>query len=170
MLPSTPFLLHSYKDFSISPPPPLTLRTTSSWSHAGAPLSPSSLPLGYQTWAHSIISSGDLTALLTPFLDYLNSWMSEMGVTHYLLTIRAQKATKEFEVPRWHIDRRAFDRPLKSGIRMSEKNERDPKENGSGVGKETSVWKIATALQGPGTLFLQDSTRGLQLQNASRGL
>jgi hypothetical protein len=32
-------------------------------------------------------------------------------MTHYLLTILAQKPTWEFERPRWHVDRRFFQAP-----------------------------------------------------------
>jgi hypothetical protein len=87
-------------------------------------------------------------------------------MTHYVLTIRAQKPTAEFERPRWHVDRRFFENPSLSGIpaakpsrRLTEKGERVQEKR-----EVASVWKVATALVGPGTLFLKDSARGIALQ------
>lgn len=92
-------------------------------------------------------------------------------MTHYLLTIRAQKPTSEFDRPRWHVDRRFFENPslsLNSTSTENFENLTDEKKDRSPREKEkrrvASVWKVATALIGPGTLFLKDSARGIALQ------
>ena len=88
-------------------------------------------------------------------------------MTHYLLTIRAQKPTSEFDRPRWHVDRRFFENPSLS-LSSDEGIYFNSGDVGKGVGKrkkgDVSVWKVATALIGPGTLFLKDSKKAIALQ------
>ena len=90
-------------------------------------------------------------------------------MTHYLLTIRAQKATSEFDRPRWHVDRRFFEDPslsLSSSSLSDSDSDLENRVKGNGKQRKASAWKVATALIGPGTLFLRDSKRGLQLQKS----
>jgi hypothetical protein len=166
MLPTSPFQFLRYESESPdSSWQPITLWTTTSWSHAGAVLNPASLPAGYHAWANATVKSGNLLTLLTPFLNFLHKWLAETHMTHYLLTIRAQKSTSEFDRPRWHVDRRFFENPslaLSSSSVSGSDSESEKVRNGRR--RVASVWKVATALIGPGTLFLKDSKRGLELQ------
>jgi hypothetical protein len=128
-------------------------------------LDPTSLPAGYHTWSAGTVKSGNLLKLLIPFLEFLNGWLKETHMTHYLLTIRAQKPTSEFDRPRWHVDRRFFESPSLSPSPTSiSDSDSDPGDGGRE--REASVWKVATALIGPGTLFLKDSKRGIELQKS----
>lgn len=164
MLPTSHFQLLRY---NTQPPDPLSepikLRTTTSWSHAGALLDSTSLPAGYHSWVDATLESGNLLALLVPFLNFLHKWLAETHMTHYLLTIRAQKPTSEFDRPRWHVDRRFFESPSLSLSSSNPFNSQDEKWE-PGKERVASVWKVATALIGPGTLFLKDSARGIALQ------
>lgn len=80
-------------------------------------------------------------------------------MTHYCLSIRAQKATHEFDVPRWHVDRRFFDADISEP-------QRPKKGSNETQDKNPSNWKLATALVGPGTLFLKDGKKGRSIQKA----
>jgi len=134
--------------------------TASTWTHVGAPLNPDCLPSSYHTWSRGTFGSGDVLALLVPFLTFLHNFMKDTHMTHYCLSIRAQKANLDFTRPRWHVDRRFFDadRPEKGVPEEANLRER-------GGERKPSNWKIATALVGPGTLFLKDGRRARQLQN-----
>ena len=125
--------------------------TTSTWTYTGGPLDPDALPPSYHTWTRGTFESGDILALLIPFLAFLHNFMKDTHMTHYCLSIRAQKANSDFTLPRWHVDRRFFD------VDLPKYEERRETIN-------PSNWKIATALIGPGTLFLKDSKRARQLQ------
>lgn len=133
--------------------------TASTWTHVGGPLDPDALPPSYHTWSRGTFESGDILALLVPFLAFLHKFMKDTHMTHYCLSIRAQKANSDFETPRWHVDRRFFDAdsPENGAQQNVKRQEREVK-------RKPSNWKIATALIGPGTLFLRDGRRGRQLQ------
>ena len=137
--------------------PPPEIQTTSTWTHVGAPLDPKSLPPSYHTWSRGTFVSGDILSLLIPFLTFLHNFMADKCMTHYCLSIRAQKANSDFDTPRWHVDRRFFDADFpgsKNGAHSDpSKAERSP-----------SNWKVATALIGPGTLFLKDGRLGRKRQ------
>jgi hypothetical protein len=140
---------------------PFTIQTASTWTHIGPPLDISSLPSSFDTWQRGTFLSGDILKLLIPFLNFLHDFLEQSHMTHYCLTIRAQKATTEFDIPRWHVDRRFFDADFPQekflGERENEKRRPDNRQNPSSL-------KLATALVGPGTLFLKDGKRGRQLQ------
>ena len=73
-------------------------------------------------------------------------FLAKNKMDHYWLTIRATRATNEFDTPRWHTDQEFFD------------SEGEPKVH----------WKLCTTLVGPGTLFLSDGTKAREVQKKER--
>jgi len=161
---SADFEIYKYlpSRFQSAPKSPLSeprILTSSTWTYTGAPLDPDALPPSYHTWSRGTFDSGDILALLMPFLTFIHNFMKETHMTHYCLSIRAQKANSDFVQPRWHVDRRFFDADLfEKGMK------RDGKHHERRMEENPSNWKIATALIGPGTLFLKDGRRARQLQ------
>ncbi len=157
---ASPLLL---AETGITPEP--IIQTASTWTHVGAPLSTTSLPPSYHTWSQGTFSSGDILYLFIPFLNFLHDFLERTHMTHYCLTIRAQKANSDFDIPRWHVDRRFFDSHQLSEQRSGGElgNEKRGESEKGGI-KRPSCWKLATALLGPGTLFLKDGERGRQMQ------
>jgi hypothetical protein len=165
-LPSDDFQIFKYASESeTSPlqtlrpsPEPISLQTESTWTHVGAPLNPAALPSSFYTWTRGTFLTGDILPLLLPFLASLHKFMEDTHMTHYCLSIRAQKPTNEFDIPRWHVDRRFFDADTPNSEPQTQ--EEKPSEEK----KAPSNWKLATALVGPGTLFLKDSKKGRAIQ------
>jgi hypothetical protein len=121
----------------------LTVQRTSSWMYCGPLLSLSCahLPPAYHEW-HRATVKGSLTDALLSFLSYANRFLSEAGIHHYWVTIRATKPTSDYDKPRWHTDDDFF----------------------QGVKLIRTQWKLVTTLLGPGTLFIQNghSARAIQ--------
>lgn len=142
-LPSSDFKLFSYA----SPPQDLsiTLNNSSTWTHCGPLLEPTSLPPSFYTWAQVTIN-GDLLPSLLPFLAFVRSFLAENQLDHYWLTIRVTRGNHDFDMPRWHTDRKFF--------------------QNKGSGKVH--WKLCTTLVGPGTLFLRDGGKARRVQRKTR--
>ncbi|KAH8589656.1 hypothetical protein B0O99DRAFT_692223 [Bisporella sp. PMI_857] len=158
---------------SAAPIPALQLQLSSTWSYVGSPLNPFSLPQSYHTWTRGtfIPNTGSILDLLLPFLTFLHNFMAESHLTHYCLSIRAQKANHDFDIPRWHVDRRFFDADFPSSVSPNiddgEKKKKNPFQRGKlEVEMKPSSWKLATALIGPGTRFLVDGQRGRELYSS----
>ena len=141
-----------------TPERPIKILRESTWTHVGPFLNPACLPPSFHTWAAGTFSpsSTNLLPLLSPFLSFLHSYLAENNLLHYSLTIRAQKATAEYEVARWHFDRAVFQQPVqnKSVFAFGKK--------AAATATATTV-KLAAALTGPGTLFLKDGVKGREL-------
>lgn len=150
--------LHDEEEPRLSPQNLVTLQTESTWTHVGAPLNPASLPHTFHTWARGTFLTGNIVPLLVPFLKFLHKFMADVHMTHYCLSIRAQKPTHEFDIPRWHVDRRFFDKDSLTPYDTDKNEVSDNKR------KMPSNWKLATALVGPGTLFLKDGKKGRSVQ------
>lgn len=122
----------------------ISLNNDSTWTHCGALLDLTSLPQSFYTWANATVN-GDLEPRLLPFLSFVHAFLAHNQLYHYWLTLRASRATHEFDLPRWHTDRNFFD------------HEGD-KEH----------WKLCTTLVGPGTLFLSEGPRARMVQARER--
>jgi hypothetical protein len=168
MLISSPFTLISYE--SPQNHSPIILTQTSTWTHAGPHLTSTSLPPNFHAWHRKTILSGNLVPIFTQFLDFLYGYLRDKEMTHYTLSIRAQKATDEYDIPRWHFDPGAFGgdvgfAPSQTRKQVSKWSRLNPLARKEGELRELSTIKIATVLQGPGTLFLKDSERGRDLMS-----
>ncbi|KAJ5087735.1 hypothetical protein N7456_011351 [Penicillium angulare] len=86
---------------------PISLKTSSSWTYCGPLLSldPDNLPASFETWADATIN-GSPTAPLLSFLEFVHDFLSSNNISHYWITIRAEKEslTSKFTKPRWHTD------------------------------------------------------------------
>ncbi|KAI0517241.1 hypothetical protein F5B22DRAFT_114871 [Xylaria bambusicola] len=118
------------------------------WSYCGPILKESTdLPPNFQEWTRAALS-GSLLPRLMPFLRFVNEVLRDHKLDHYWLTIRATKATSEFDQPRWHTDDMFFS-ARGGGLRAV------PREDD---GKKTldlqTDWKLCTTLLGPSTMFI----------------
>ncbi|KAI0485779.1 hypothetical protein F4859DRAFT_394961 [Xylaria cf. heliscus] len=126
------------------------LRVTNSafWSYCGPLLAESEdLPPNFHEW-NSAALSGSLLTRLIPFLQFVNEVLREHGLDHYWLTIRATKATSEFDKPRWHTDD-VFFSARGGGLRAIPRE-----ENTDGTLDLQTDWKLCTTLLGPSTMFI----------------
>lgn len=139
-----------------TPETPITVLRESTWTHIGPFLDLNRLPPSFNTWAQGTFDSSSISLLplLAPFLTFLHIYLSDNDLAHYSLTIRAQKATTEYDVPRWHFDREVFQQPIKHR-RVFNFGKKAP----------ATSFKLAAALVGPGTLFLKDGVKGRELLN-----
>lgn len=142
-LPSTDFKVIPYA--SPSQEPAITLNNSSTWTHCGPLLEPTALPPSFYTWTQATVN-GDLLPSLLPFLAFVQSFIVGTQLDHYWLTIRATRGNHDFDMPRWHTDRKFF------------------QDKGSGK----VHWKLCTTLVGPGTLFLSDGKRARAVQKKTR--
>lgn len=108
------------------------------------------------------ISKWEILPVLTPFLDFLHGFLEKRHMTHYCLSIRAQKPNHYFDHPRWHVDHRFFDNNGEEFSGGTPRRGGNKWENE--LWKAPSNLKLATALVGPGTLFLKDSRKGRAVQ------
>ncbi|KAJ2981858.1 hypothetical protein NUW58_g6585 [Xylaria curta] len=89
---------------AFTPKPDLHVTQNAFWSYCGPLLTASEdLPPNFHEWASAALS-GSLLPRLIPFLEFVNEVLREHELDHYWLTIRATKATSEFDKPRWHTD------------------------------------------------------------------
>ncbi|GAP83710.2 hypothetical protein SAMD00023353_0501030 [Rosellinia necatrix] len=133
---------------STSPDPDLHVAHNTYWSYCGPLLVDSkNLPANFHEWALATLS-GSLLPRLMPFLRFANGVLKEHGLDHYWLTIRATKATSEFDKPRWHTDNTFF-APGGGGFRVMQRQ-----SEGSGTLGWQTDWKVCTALLGPPTMFI----------------
>ncbi|KAI8630734.1 hypothetical protein F5Y19DRAFT_32911 [Xylariaceae sp. FL1651] len=118
------------------------------WSYCGPLLTKGEdLPPNMHEWASAALSSSLLPRLM-PFLEFANDVLKRYGLDHYWLTIRATKATSEFDKPRWHTDDLFFS-ARGGGLRAI------PQETGEkGVLDLQTDWKLCTTLLGPSTMFI----------------
>ncbi|GAW13110.1 hypothetical protein ANO14919_024880 [Xylariales sp. No.14919] len=118
------------------------------WSYCGPQLTEGQdLPPNFHEWTHAALS-GPLLPRLMPFLGFVNKVLREHGLDHYWLTIRATKATSEFDKPRWHTDDLFFS-ARGGGLRAV------PQEDDSGRTMDLQTdWKLCTTLLGPSTMFI----------------
>ena len=154
-VPSEDFKLFTYlppSTFSpVSATTPITLNNNSTWTHCGPLLDLASLPPSFHIWACATLN-GNLLPHLIPFLSFVHAFLIEAQLDNYWLTIRATRATHDFDIPRWHTDRPFLDR---AGAEASK-------------GEGEVAWKLATTLLGPGTLFLPSGAKARRVQKQVR--
>ncbi|KAI1184365.1 hypothetical protein F5B17DRAFT_412278 [Nemania serpens] len=127
------------------------LRVTNNafWSYCGPLLAEiKDLPPNFHEWSLAGLS-GSVLPRLMPFLEFVNEALRKHGLDHYWLTIRATKATNEFDKPRWHTDDMFFN-ARGGGMRMI------PREY-EGTNRTPDLqtdWKLCTTLLGPSTMFI----------------
>ncbi|KAI1328141.1 hypothetical protein F5Y16DRAFT_370141 [Xylariaceae sp. FL0255] len=123
------------------------------WSYCGPLLKQEEdIPPSMKEWSTAVLSKSILPQLM-PLLAYANEVLTEHGLDHYWLTVRATKATAEFNKPRWHTDdmffkdtaRKGGDEALRKGSTVKNKN----------LALQTN-WKLCATLLGPSTLFIPD--------------
>ncbi|KAI1457916.1 hypothetical protein F4805DRAFT_457360 [Annulohypoxylon moriforme] len=164
----------------LQPSPDLSVKKDAFWSYCGPLLtSEDDLPSSLNDWTQAVLS-GSLLPLLLPFLAFVNEFLEAEGLDHYWLTIRATKATSEFDRPRWHTDDLFFSRggsglrepalstlPSKPASTLSKKIKTKTKSQNSTtltappsperqLDLQTS-WKLCATLLGPSTLFIPSS-------------
>lgn len=124
------------------------------WSYCGPLLTDGeALPESFHDWTHAALSDSLLPRLL-PFLEFVNGVLEDRGLGHYWLTIRATKATSEFDKPRWHTDDMFFS-ARGGGLRAMPPQEED--RDGDGAERQLDLqtdWKLCTTLLGPSTMFI----------------
>ena len=141
-LPKTDFAILPYQSPTQSP---ISLNSSSTWTHCGPILDPTCLPPSFHAWAESTVN-GDLLPSLLPFLAFVHCFITENRLDHYWLTIRATRGNHDFDMPRWHTDRKFFQDETSGRVH----------------------WKLCTTLVGPGTLFLSDGRRARAVQKHTR--
>jgi hypothetical protein len=118
------------------------------WSYCGPLIAKSEhLPPDFHEWTSAALSSS-LIPRLMPFLDFVNQALREHGLDHYWLTIRATKATSEFDQPRWHTDDMFFS-ARGGGLRAIPRE-----DDGDRTLDLQTDWKLCTTLLGPSTRFI----------------
>lgn len=121
------------------------------WSYCGPLLwREDELPANLDEWASAALSNS-VVPLVSPLLNFVNAFIAQSGLSHYWLTIRATKATGEFDRPRWHTDDMFFaSRDSGSDAQLTDKK----KERGH-ADLQTN-WKMCGTLLGPATMFIPD--------------
>ncbi|KAI6093033.1 hypothetical protein F4821DRAFT_114929 [Hypoxylon rubiginosum] len=121
------------------------------WSYCGPLLTDAeAIPSSLHDWTSATLSD-PLLPLLLPFLAFANDFIAENGLDHYWLTIRATKATAEFNKPRWHTDDLFFSRDTdQTSLKSSRGGLTKPKPS---LDLSTD-WKLCTTLLGPPTVFI----------------
>ncbi|KAI2624594.1 hypothetical protein GGS26DRAFT_204584 [Hypomontagnella submonticulosa] len=128
----------------------LSVKKDAFWSYCGPLLSkPDDLPSNLHDWAGTALS-GPLLPLVLPLLAFVNDFVAANGLTHYWLTIRATKATAEFDRPRWHTDDLFFSRNSDSAAREGKTKKRKLDLD---LDLQTD-WKLCATLLGPATMFI----------------
>ncbi|KAF2826632.1 hypothetical protein CC86DRAFT_244345, partial [Ophiobolus disseminans] len=143
--------------------PALTLKNTSSWTYCGPHLHPATnaLPPSFHKWASLTVSHPDkLLDRLLPLLSFLQRFLLEAGIQHCWLTIRATKSTHEYDAPRWHVDDDFF----AAGFGRLMRNAGDSNDDRNKRG----MCKLATAILGPPTLFLEDNESALRILRTTK--
>ncbi|KAI0972869.1 hypothetical protein F4678DRAFT_31129 [Xylaria arbuscula] len=128
--------------------PDLRVTHNAFWSYCGPLLTEGEeIPPSFYDWTGAVLS-GPLLPRLTPFLEFVNQVLREHHLDYYWLTIRATKATTEFDKPRWHTDD-VFFSVRGGGLRPV------PRENDSNRAMDLQTdWKLCTTLLGPSTMFI----------------
>lgn len=141
--------------YGLSGPPPesdcLSVKTDAFWSYCGPLLcTADDIPSSLHDWTQAALSSS-LLPLLLPFLTFINDFVKANGLDHYWLTIRATKATTEYDRPRWHTDDLFFSRGG-SGLREPSPPHKKAKTKPK-LDLQTD-WKLCATLLGPATMFI----------------
>ncbi|RYP91208.1 hypothetical protein DL770_002685 [Monosporascus sp. CRB-9-2] len=135
----------SYREAEVD----ISVKRDAFWSYCGPLLGKEDeLPANQHEWASASLSNS-LLPLLLPFLAFANEFLTKNGLDHYWLTIRATKATSEFDKPRWHTDDMFFSSG--SGGLGAQSAER------SGPARPLDLqtdWKLCGTLLGPSTMFV----------------
>ena len=142
-IPSSDFEFFTYS--AANDVPSIVLKNDSSWTYCGPLLNHANLPPDFTYWM-SAAMEGSITDHFASFLSHVHRFLKEANMSHYWITVRANKATQDFDVPRWHTDRPFFDT-----------------ETGTKV-----TWKLCTTLIGPGTLFQAKGSKARAVQKQAR--
>ncbi|KAI1764878.1 hypothetical protein GGR53DRAFT_297405 [Hypoxylon sp. FL1150] len=122
------------------------------WSYCGPLLSdPDAIPSSLHDWTFATLSS-PILPLLLPFLAFANDFIIQNGLDNYWLTIRATKATSEFNRPRWHTDDLFFSRDNDQTF-LKLKSDRGAHATKPSLNLTTD-WKLCATLLGPSTVFI----------------
>ena len=132
----------------------ISVKRDAYWSYCGPLLQgEDDLPANLHEWASAALSSS-LLPLLPPLLGFVNAFIAKSGLDHYWLTIRATKATGEFDRPRWHTDDMFFASDFSfAGNGSPDKGIKRERRH---LDLETD-WKICGTLLGPATMFIPDT-------------
>jgi len=168
--PNSSFEFLNYEQEANSLPatdPSLSVTHTGFWSYGGPFITQSDdLPPDFYEWTAAVLS-GTLLPRLIPLLNYFNRLLQERGLDHYWLTIRATKATSEFDKPRWHTDDLFFN-PRGGGLRtMPRQLQEDSEERQLDLHTD---WKLCATLLGPPTKFIppERQSEAREAQRAAR--
>ncbi|KAI0425624.1 hypothetical protein F5Y09DRAFT_334839 [Xylaria sp. FL1042] len=147
------FLEYSSQESSSSATDPdLRVTRNAFWSYCGPLLTEGDdLPPNFYEWTGAALS-GSLLPRLTPFLRFINQVLREHKLDHYWLTIRATKATNEFDKPRWHTDDMFFS--ACGGALRTVPREDDKDNNTNRTMDLQTDWKLCTTFLGPSTMFI----------------
>ncbi|KAI1825421.1 hypothetical protein F4861DRAFT_199540 [Xylaria intraflava] len=118
------------------------------WSYCGPLITKSDdLPMNFHEWTSSALS-GSILPRFIPLLEFINNVLREYELGHYWLTIRATKATSEFDKPRWHTDDMFF------AIGGGGLRQMPWEDDGNQKLDLQTDWKLCTTLLGPPTMFI----------------
>ncbi|KAI2611327.1 uncharacterized protein GGS25DRAFT_530140 [Hypoxylon fragiforme] len=160
------YSLNAEPSVSLAPSDPgISVKKDAFWSYCGPLLlaDPDSLPPSLHEWADAALSSpspSSILPLFLPFLTFINALLASHGLHNYWLTIRATKASGEFDQPRWHTDDLFFSDSSSSPSFSSGSEdgyERGVGEGGGRLERELDLqtdWKLCATLLGPPTLFI----------------
>ncbi|KAI1139905.1 hypothetical protein F5Y05DRAFT_380432 [Hypoxylon sp. FL0543] len=130
----------------------LSVKKDAFWSYCGPLLATADdIPSSLHDWTHAVLSTS-LLPLLLPFLAFVNDFVKANGLDHYWLTIRATRATAEYDRPRWHTDDLFFSRGG-SGLREPPKPHKGKATPKPKLDLQTD-WKLCATLLGPATMFI----------------
>ena len=154
---------------------PISLKTSSSWTYCGPLLSldPNDLPPSFEAWTNATLTGSPIKPLFS-FLEFVHGFLTKNHISHYWITIRADKPSSEFDTPRWHTDDLFFSPQAHTSSRGSpitklasitrqKRSHPEPENNNYQIQIKTSSpnppnWKLTTTLLGPGTLFIAPSS------------
>ncbi|KAI0203168.1 hypothetical protein F4808DRAFT_54554 [Astrocystis sublimbata] len=142
----------------------LSVTKNAFWSYCGPLLEAGTdLPPDFYEWT-SVALSCSLHTRLTPFLAFANEVLRQHGLDHYWLTVRATKATSDFDEPRWHTDEMFFS-TRGGGLRAMPRE-----DDGDNTLDLQTDWKLCTTLLGPSTMFIpvEYQTEARDTQQATR--
>lgn len=174
-------------------PPPLVLSNSSTWTYCGPLLTLTNpqtatttttttptttpapfatpLPATFHSWTAQTLNRS-LLPHLTPFLRAAHTFLTQHGVRHYWLTVRAAQpppaTASDGGAPppspppsplRWHTAADFFANP------DLDLDLEDLDFGGGGVYQ----WKLSAALQGPGMLFAEDGVKAREVLRGGEG-
>lgn len=160
-----PFKAFEFLEYSADPATcrddDLFVKRDAFWSYCG-PLFHQDTPPDFHEWSATALS-GPILPLLLPLLEFANDLVSQRGLDHYWLTLRATRSTAEYDKPRWHTDDLFFSPGGGSGGLRARPAEETSRRKSLDLQTD---WKLCATLLGPSTMFIplekQDEARERQ--------